>query len=641
MYNLGNNTQLCIFAQNFKNLKHMKLFYSVLIFVFAYAASFGQLMYTIDDQTVTEAGSGSLSSNKHIPYSFINTSMYNDTYEISEKNGIISATIKKYQNSDNWDFIRYSFLNWQGSAGFYFMYDINGDPQDHKTAYGYVVDFSNSENRYLTFEVQADSEVHLLANLLDIVGRSSNTISPSITIEATVGGVDTTNNSKWKTITMAWTIDANADSYVTEISDTWSCCYYNTNFGRTQSSPIEPLVLDKIAGFELALDYGIHYNMYDYDKHVYFRNIRLGKGEPDLSNIQPISPIALTINNNEKNFDILDYYEGSTPQSYSAVLQNGTHAQVVLNGSEVAISSLQNCNNYKDTLTISVVNSKTTVETKVPIEFSTTPIQAPTLGIVTIDTLGTYLMLAWERPLTQTIEKYSIYREGLTNQYTKLAEQPYNQLSVYVDNTASFNTRAYKYAITATDICGNESPKSIAHKSIHLQKKYENNELQLTWTLYEGAEVLGYQLLEGTTHMNMVAIDEFATDQTSYTVDNPGTKLYRIGTIMKEEITPEVLKIESGPFTLAMSNIAEATTEIELTTSSITYLVNDHTIEIESTQALSNASVALFTSNGQLLESTVCNSKQCSLSRTAINAGVYVLTISTSQKTVTIPVIIK
>lgn len=620
----------------------MKLIYLVFAFVLIHSISFGQLKYTVDDQTVTEMGSGNLSSNKHVPYTLYRTDIYsNDIYDISEQNGITTATIKRFQTSDNWNTIGFTFLNWQGDANFYFMYDINGDPQEHKTAYGYVVDFTNPENRYLTFEVQADSEVHLFAQIRDIVGRASNTDFPVTIIPATAGGIDTTDNTKWKTITLAWTTDANADAYVTEISDTWSCCYYNANFGRSDASPIEPLLLDKIAAIEIGLDYGSNFNYNDYDKHVYFRNIRLGKGEPDLSIIKPISPVALDINNQQNAFDILNYYEGSTPQSFSAVLQNGTNAQVTLNGSEVSITTIENCSNYKDTLIISVVNSKTTLQTEVPIEFTTTPIEAPTLGIVTVDTLGTYLMLAWERPATQTIEKYTIYREGLTNQYTKLAEQPYNQLSVYVDNTASFNTRAYKYAITATDVCGEESQKSIAHKSIHLQKKYENDELQLSWTLYEGAEVIGYQLLEGTTQSNMQARDEFATDQTTYTIDNPGTKLYRIGTIMKEEITPEVLKIQSGPFTLAMSNIAEATTDLDSETLSIAHAILPQSIQITSNYDLSQAIVTLLSNNGQTVYTGTMSGTQCSIPRTNMSAGLYFISITSTKGFVQVPVCIE
>ena len=131
----------------------MKLSYLVFEFVLIHSISFGQLKYTVDDQTVTEMGSGNLSSNKHVPYTLYRTDIYsNDIYDISEQNGITTATIKRFQTSDNWDNIGFTFLDWQGNANFYFMYDINGDPQEHKTAYGYVVDFTNPENRYLTLK---------------------------------------------------------------------------------------------------------------------------------------------------------------------------------------------------------------------------------------------------------------------------------------------------------------------------------------------------------------------------------------------------------------------------------------------------------------------------------------------------------
>ncbi len=615
----------------------MRVLYSALIYVFAYSLSYGQLMYTIDDHTLTEMGSGNLSSSKHIPYHFDDYD--EDVYKITEKNGISDITyIKEIYQNDNWNSFKIKFTTWEGNAGFYFVYDVNGYLQEHKTLHGNVIDFTNSSNRYLTFDIQADNNIKLWASIFDIVGRVANTdLAPTISISATPGGVDTTNAAKWQTVRLAWTVDQTADAYCTELSDSYTEIFNYTNFFGIRA-PKESLLVDKIAGIYFIIDYGTKYDNIT-QKQIFIKNIRLGIEEPKFSMISNIPNIDLNINKKQCEFDILDYYTGDTPTNVSAVLLNGSKAHVNIVESTIAIEADEVCADFKDTVIVSVTNDYGILTKKIPVEFNhSIHLLPPGIGIVTVDTLGRYIMLAWERPISQTIEKYTIYREGLTNQYTKLAEQPYNQLSVYIDNTALFNTRAYKYAITATDVCGNESPKSDAHKSIHLQRKYVSNELQLNWTLYEGAEVLGYQLLKGTTHTNMVAVDEFATDQTSYTVDNPGNYLYRIGTVMKHAVSPEVLKIQSGPFVLAMSNIAEANTMISSPKIEATCSIQNGTIQVQCAEVLQNACVELISPTGTVVQSRTVNCSKFEISCKGVAKGVYFVSITTSNQSVQIPI---
>ena len=185
-------------------------------------------------------------------------------------------------------------------------------------------------------------------------------------------------------------------------------------------------------------------------------------------------------------------------------------------------------------------------------------VHADPLCLATIDETGSKVLLAWERTANKGTLKYNIYREGFTNIYTKIGETKFESIGIFVDSSAFVNKRAYRYKMTTTDTCGVETPveSSNSHKTIHLQKVIGNNELQLSWTLYEGADILGYKLLEGLDESSMKELDEFGTDQTSYTITNPGNNKYRVVSVFAKTIDPSKLKSDAKTFSESLSNYA-------------------------------------------------------------------------------------
>ena len=145
---------------------------------------------------------------------------------------------------------------------------------------------------------------------------------------------------------------------------------------------------------------------------------------------------------------------------------------------------------------------------------------------------------------------------------------PYGELSVYEDLAANPMERAWKYKMSATDVCGNETPMSDYHNSLHLMKiKSLGVENHLAWDPYEGIDFDSYVILRKTKVKGVVAIDTLATipsDLNSYTDTLParGTTSYYVGVKLPEVINPKTqfLKAESGPFAIALSNIAELET---------------------------------------------------------------------------------
>lgn len=188
----------------------------------------------------------------------------------------------------------------------------------------------------------------------------------------------------------------------------------------------------------------------------------------------------------------------------------------------------------------------------------------PELALVTVSQeVAPYNLVIWQKEETEALDYYSIYRETENlNKYVKLVDVPYSEVSLYVDEAANSQKMPYRYKISATDYCGNESELSDAHKTMHLQKNMsvgiENN---LLWTAYEGFAFSTYSIFR-ITKDGVEEIDKVNSGVLTYSDLEPaeGTISYYVGVVLPSVIyvNEPYKKAESGPFSLAISNIAEA-----------------------------------------------------------------------------------
>ncbi|MFL5753683.1 MAG: T9SS type A sorting domain-containing protein, partial [Bacteroidia bacterium] len=104
------------------------------------------------------------------------------------------------------------------------------------------------------------------------------------------------------------------------------------------------------------------------------------------------------------------------------------------------------------------------------------------LCLVTVDSLSTHNILAWDKTSLTGVAYFNIYREDITNNYTLIAAVPYDSLSEYhdMDPTANPNVTTKRYKISAVDTCGNEGLKSGFHNTIFVN----NNSGSFTWNTY-------------------------------------------------------------------------------------------------------------------------------------------------------------
>ena len=131
--------------------------------------------------------------------------------------------------------------------------------------------------------------------------------------------------------------------------------------------------------------------------------------------------------------------------------------------------------------------------------------------------------LIWEKPKTNGIDSYNVYRESnQTGIFDLIGNILYSDSSLFTDNQANNNNQAYKYKLKYVDKCGNENTNiGNPHKTIHLTiNQGVGNIWNLIWTPYEGFTYPSYNIYRGTNASNMTLITTIASNLTSYTDAN-------------------------------------------------------------------------------------------------------------------------
>jgi hypothetical protein len=152
------------------------------------------------------------------------------------------------------------------------------------------------------------------------------------------------------------------------------------------------------------------------------------------------------------------------------------------------------------------------------------PNYQPEICLVTFDTTSGSNLVAWEKAGATGIQAYNIYCEiGSFNNYQLVGTVSADSLSEYIHVGANPDVKSWKYKISAVDSCGNESPLSGYHKTIHLQISQGNGGINnLSWDNYFGFNYGSFEVWRHTPTTNWVQLSSiafcgFTICQNSYT----------------------------------------------------------------------------------------------------------------------------
>jgi len=147
--------------------------------------------------------------------------------------------------------------------------------------------------------------------------------------------------------------------------------------------------------------------------------------------------------------------------------------------------------------------------------------------LISVDNTSTKNLVVWEKPLTPGIDSIKIYREFGTNNYGLVGIVSNDSLSQFTDNSFGINPNvtSYRYKISLLDSCGNESPRSSFHETMHLSTNLApNGNVNLIWDAYEGFPVTYYRILRDSTYSNnWQVMDSVSSNVFIWTDINPPT----------------------------------------------------------------------------------------------------------------------
>lgn len=144
------------------------------------------------------------------------------------------------------------------------------------------------------------------------------------------------------------------------------------------------------------------------------------------------------------------------------------------------------------------------------------------LCIITVDSLTTTNLLVWEKVQTVGIDYYNIYREtSVQGEYVLIDTVEFSNISLFNDVIASPSERSWSYKIGAVNVCGEEGPLSIPHRTIHLDLlDLGNNTVKVNWNAYEGTTAFtDYIVWRYTTANGWEAAD--TVPNTTLTITDP------------------------------------------------------------------------------------------------------------------------
>jgi hypothetical protein len=144
--------------------------------------------------------------------------------------------------------------------------------------------------------------------------------------------------------------------------------------------------------------------------------------------------------------------------------------------------------------------------------------------LITVDTSTNTNLLVWEKPITNDIAYFKIYRETSTSGVYQLIDTVnYTSLSQFTDPVADPSVRSWRYKISAVDACEVEGQVSDFHKTIHLSINLGlGGVYNLLWDEYEGFTYPEFRILRHTNPGGWIVLDQLPTTDFSYT-DTPPT----------------------------------------------------------------------------------------------------------------------
>ncbi len=266
------------------------------------------------------------------------------------------------------------------------------------------------------------------------------------------------------------------------------------------------------------------------------------------------------------------------------------------------------------------------------ITFPETPI-----CMVSVDTLTGRNVIMWEKPASDLIEQFIVYKESSqANVYEVLATVDYASAGMVTDTNSNPAIKPYRYKLGFSGMDGVVFPAGDYHQTIHLTiNQGVNSSWNLIWTGYVGFQASSYIIHRKSGNGAFEQIASISASFSTYTDFNTpvGDVYYMVEVINPDGCAPET---RSGVYNSTFSNVATNSTlavgdEREISFGLYPNPADDHADLSFGNQKISNASVAISDLAGRtVFHAAIGDQKPGSIYRintTGLHEGIYILQV--------------
>jgi hypothetical protein len=287
---------------------------------------------------------------------------------------------------------------------------------------------------------------------------------------------------------------------------------------------------------------------------------------------------------------------------------------------------------------VTVTNNNGCSQNSNPFAVNASFMAVPQVCIVGVDSLTNENRVVWEKPLTQGIDSFYVYKESnVSNIYTKIGATDFNALAIFLDVNSNPAVQAYRYKISALDTCGVETNVGNFHKTMHLTiNQGLGGAWNLIWSHYEGLIFGSYNIYRGTDPSNISLLTTIQSNLNSYTDLSPpaGPLYYQIELVNPVNCDPTKI-IDYG---VSKSNIVNnfSSDIIEIANKFIKLYPNPTnglvTLEVSSEKIGKSYSILDF--SGRIIREGKISSAQEHIDLQGVAHGVYYLSIENGSSVI-------
>ena len=214
---------------------------------------------------------------------------------------------------------------------------------------------------------------------------------------------------------------------------------------------------------------------------------------------------SVVITNAETGCSISDNFTLVEPEAPVVTISNiistacnEKSGAVIISGDDNLIYHWNNGRSSKNLVNVSagdytlVVTDENNCTATLDVTVPSIPLKQPEIALVTVSEQTGKNLVVWLKENTDLIDFYTIYRESERKDvFEEIAQVKYSELSVYEDEEADPNIQQWRYKISATDVCGEETELSEHHTTMHIAKvagadtEENKNQTNLIWNAYE------------------------------------------------------------------------------------------------------------------------------------------------------------